>query len=123
MKHDDTNEMRALEKLLKDAADTPPDLPPGLASRVLFDARQFQPKSKPIAVLRPTMVQRFADALGGWPGMGGLVAATCAGFWIGIASPSGLPDAAEMISQSADTSIFEDTIEMSRFGWDLGEGL
>lgn len=39
--------------------------------------------------------RQFSTAIGGWPALGGLAAASVAGLWIGLAPPSFLPDPAE----------------------------
>ncbi|MEC7259674.1 MAG: hypothetical protein VXW58_17835 [Pseudomonadota bacterium] len=36
--------------------------------------------------------------LGGWYGLGGLVAACAAGVWLGLAPPAGMPDAASLFT-------------------------
>ncbi|UOA26571.1 hypothetical protein DSM107133_01273 [Pseudosulfitobacter sp. DSM 107133] len=66
--------------------------------------------------------QRLTDALGGWQAMGGLVAATCAGFWIGVSPPQYLPDAA--LSLLGEETVYEttDTSEVTAYGWVVDEG-
>jgi len=39
--------------------------------------------------------------LGGWGGVGGLVAATVAGVWIGVSPPALLPDATQLLTSGA----------------------
>lgn len=73
-----------LEKLLADARDDVPDLPPALAARILADARAHQPSPARGAGWRPWGI---VGALGGWPAMAGLAAASMAGVWIGVAQP------------------------------------
>ncbi len=41
---------------------------------------------------------QVATWLGGWGGVGGLVAATAAGVWIGISPPELLPDATQLLT-------------------------
>ena len=62
-------------------------------------------------------------AIGGLPALGGLVTATCVGFWIGVAPPAGLPDlAGEVIGEAVVTAEEDAVPELDGFGWDLGEG-
>ncbi|MBR9844401.1 MAG: hypothetical protein GYB25_14675 [Rhodobacteraceae bacterium] len=76
-----------------DAAQAPSS---DLMARVLADAEAMQPK--PAApVVRPQsrggLVSGILSAIGGWPSLGGLAAATVAGVWIGFsATPTVLPD-------------------------------
>jgi len=70
--------------------------------------------------------QQIISMVGGWQGMGGMAAATCAGFWIGINLPEGLPSQFETLLGS-ETSILAleggiNDIEMFGFGWDMDEG-
>lgn len=45
--------------------------------------------------------------LGGWPALGGMAAATVAGFWIGVAPPAGLTTlAAEWTGQTVDVGLY-----------------
>ena len=60
-------------------------------------------------------------ALGGWRGMGGLVAATCAGFWIGVALPLGLTGAGAAGADTFDLSQAYAADGFSAFGWDMEE--
>lgn len=47
-------------------------------------------------------------ALGGWPALGGLAAASAAGLWIGLAPPAFLPDPAALIRPAdADVTLFD----------------
>jgi hypothetical protein len=70
--------------------------------------------------------QQIISMVGGWQGMGGMAAATCAGFWIGINLPEGFPSQFETLLGS-ETSILAlegsiNDIEMFGFGWDMDEG-
>ena len=56
--------------------------------QVLADAAALQPAAR-----RPmSRWAQWMSMLGGAPGMGGLVAASCLGVWIGVGAPEGLPD-------------------------------
>ena len=67
-----------------------------LTARVLNDAARLQ--SAP-SVAVPTW-RALIEMIGGWPTMGGLVAAGVAGLWIGIAPPTGLTTIASELSGS-----------------------
>lgn len=51
------------------------------------------------------MLAQLVVAIGGWPALGGLVAASAAGLWVGIAPPDFVPDPGVMagIDESALT--------------------
>ena len=92
-------------------------------SRVLGDAlaQQPMPEIAPLSVW-----QQITGMFGGWQGMGGLVAVTCAGFWIGINPPEGLPTQFDTFL-NLETSVlaFDDESDDSAlfgFGWDIEEG-
>lgn len=66
-----------------------------LMARVLADARAEQPTTAaPVRPARPARgrLATVFDALGGWPAMAGLTAATVAGVWIGVNPPAGMAD-------------------------------
>ena len=76
-----------------DAAQAPSS---DLMARILADAEAMQPKPA-ASVARPQsrggVVSGILSAIGGWPSLGGLAAATVAGVWIGFsATPTVLPD-------------------------------
>jgi hypothetical protein len=87
--------------------------PGALLARIEADARAAlrpEPAAAP-ARPRPVAGGRWRDlmqALGGWPGLGGLVAASAAGVWLGLAAPAaldglGLPGAAGIDDTAAET--------------------
>ena len=58
-----------------------------LMMRVLADAEALQPDPEALSVApapRRSLIRSFFDALGGWQGTSGLVAATMASVWIGF---------------------------------------
>lgn len=103
----------ALEALFEHARAAPPQVPQALMARVLADAQQAQvtPRSGLLGWWR---------ALGGAPGLGGLVTATCVGFWLGVAPPAGMPDLADQILVQA-TVADDITADITSFGWDDSE--
>lgn len=106
--HDDV-----LEALFAEARATPPKVPQALLARVMADAEHAR-------VAPRAGFQGWWRALGGAPGLGGLVTATCVGFWLGVAPPAGLPDLGNQIL--GQDSLSEDiTADISGFGWDENE--
>lgn len=85
-----------LDRLLADARARPAAPAPELTARVLADAAlvQAELRRRPATpAARPAGPWRqLAEALGGWPGLGGLAMAGAAGVWLGFAPPGGLPD-------------------------------
>jgi hypothetical protein len=67
-------------------------LPSGLSDRILADAMTVQGQHLAPLQVRPApesgMLRQILNALGGWPAMGGLLAACAAGVWIGMAAPA-----------------------------------
>lgn len=64
---------------------------PDLLARVLADAETHQPAPQALASVAPRGRGRWAQflsAIGGWPSVSGLAAATVAGVWIGFAATS-----------------------------------
>ncbi|MDG1104437.1 MAG: hypothetical protein P8N75_13995 [Ascidiaceihabitans sp.] len=90
---------------------------------VVTDALAQQPMPQ---IAPPSLWAQIASMVGGWQGMGGLIAATCAGFWIGINPPEGLPPQFEtFLGSETSISLLEDGVAdtgMFGFGWDMEEG-
>ncbi|MEW9919426.1 hypothetical protein AB2B41_07420 [Marimonas sp. MJW-29] len=113
-KHDSLDRLEALFEV---ARARPPEVPGALMARVLADAGALQPKA------RAAGWRGWIAALGGMPALGGLVTATCVGFWLGVAPPEGLPDlAAAVLGGDALAEEALDAPGLSGFGWDIGEG-
>ncbi|MCR8828144.1 hypothetical protein NTA49_16520 [Photobacterium sp. TY 1-4] len=109
----------ALDDLFQDAR--APQMPEGLMLRVLDAGFAAQPA--PGATRAPlSRWRRLAAAMGGWQGMGGLVAATCAGFWIGVSPPQYLPDAALSLLGAGAGFETTDMTEVAAYGWVVDEG-
>ncbi len=86
-----------LDQLFAQARSARPDLPDDLAVRILTDAETVRlDRLKPAAPERSVWA-RILDGIGGWQSMGGLVAASAAGVWIGFAAPDFLPDPATIL--------------------------
>ncbi len=92
------------EAAAKDAAQTPSA---DLMARVLADAEAMQPTPAalvPGPLPRRGMLAGIVSALGGWPSLGGLAAATMAGLWIGFsATPDALPDGLAALVEGGST--------------------
>jgi len=108
----------ALESLFDAARADPPQVPEALMARVIADAQTFQPN---IARTRWQGWQGWLRAIGGLPALGGLVTATCVGFWLGVAPPEGLPDLAGQVLGQQDSTALETATGLTGFGWDIEE--
>lgn len=88
-------------------APTPSD---DLIARVMAGATLPKPALHPAP--RRSLGQQVLDLLGGWTAVSGLVTATCAGVWIGVAPPSSVQDyTATYFGDEISVSIFsEDAI-------------
>ena len=102
----------ALEALFDASRAAPPEVPQALMDKIAADAAAVQP------VVRAKGWRRWLEMLGGASGVGGLVTATCVGFWIGIAPPEVLPDVGALVL-GAETVV---EAESYGFGWDIEEG-
>lgn len=124
MTRNEIKDMTELDEMLDRAASQDMDVPPDLMSRVLLDADALQPRPQlQGATKRLSVWQRVSEAFGGWPAMGGLVAATCAGFWIGFSDVTDLETGRLLLLGDQDAWLSEEAAEISGFGWDLEEEL
>jgi len=93
--------MGELDLLFAEARDASRHVPASLTQRVLADADNVQAgfgaASVPTQADRRGVWAQLLAVLGGWPTMGGLVAACAAGIWIGVAPPSFMPDPADYV--------------------------
>lgn len=117
------NKMDHLEDLFAAARSAPTELPGPLQASLLADAQRVQEErssardrasetsqllSSPRELSRQIWRQ-FVSAVGGWPALGGLVAASLSGLWIGLAPPSFLPDPIESFaSYSSGSQVVSD---------------
>jgi len=109
-------EIDDLDALFAEARATRPEVPASLMESILADAAAAQaghlgsiatesPRRGPFEVL--------IAALGGWPSLGGLVAASCVGLWVGINAPDlmldtpGLQTLARTGSETTDYAAYE----------------
>ena len=84
-----------LEALFAEARAAAPDLPEGLAARMLADADAVQQgfaaaplPQGPDTAPRPGWFARAFAGIGGWPALAGFATATVAGVWIGMSPPA-----------------------------------
>lgn len=97
----ETDEDRVLDALFAEARQTPPDPSAALLARVLAEAEAVQADFAAAAPSRPRVAAArgdrawhgILDLLGGWGGVGGLVAAGLTGLWIGFSGTGLLGDA------------------------------
>lgn len=80
-----------LDRLL-DATARPVSVSETLLQRVLADADRVDRARRPVP-----FGQQIREAVGGWSGFGGLIAASLTGVWIGFAPPAMLPDPASLL--------------------------
>ena len=118
MTRDYDSKIDLVDNLLAEARAEQLDLPSGLAERVVAQAHAMQPRHQR---KRAWLWPAFSDVFKVWPALGGLVAASCVGFWIGINPPDGMIDAGNLLLLPSGV-IYDDAAEVSGFGWDLQEG-
>ena len=96
---------------------------PELMQRVLEDALAEQRRLAALApqpAPAPGRLRQLLKAIGGWPAMAGLAAASVAGLWIGVNPPSALSDTAEAYLYSGSDAYLVDL--MPGFQFDVAEG-
>lgn len=83
------SEGEMIDALLDEVARNPvPPMDADFMARLVEDADRLIPRSDPVgSAIAATGWRGVLDLIGGWPAMGGLVAAGVAGLWIGIAPP------------------------------------
>ncbi|MGJ8596407.1 hypothetical protein [Sulfitobacter sp.] len=102
-----------LEALFDGARAQPPQMPDWLSDRIVADAMRHLP-SVPLW-------RRVIAAVGGPAGLGGLVTATVAGFWFGVAPPADTVDPLVLFG-AVEVSADYDYTDLTGFGWDIEEG-
>jgi len=102
-----------LEAAFDAARAAPARMPEALSVRIVADALAHQPP-KPF-------LTRLLAAIGGPAGLGGLVTATVAGFWFGIAPPLDGIDPLALIGAVELDASYEYT-DLVGLGWDSDEG-
>ena len=106
-----------LEDLFAQARKQDPHPSDALLARVLADADGVQVGMQPALTAAPNSLWvRILDALGGWPAVSGLAAATVAGVWIGVAPPSSVQDlTASLVGDEISIDLFA-----TEFAFDTG---
>ncbi|WP_298857727.1 hypothetical protein [uncultured Sulfitobacter sp.] len=97
-----------LEALFEDARANPPQMRSDLSARILADAETQMP--------RVPLWRRVMGAVGGPAGLGGLVTATVAGFWIGVSPPVDTVDPLVLFGAVESTAAYELT-DLTGFDW------
>lgn len=88
-----------LDHLFAQAQRQRPALPDDLAVRIQTDAETVRlSRLAPAPRPKPSIWNRLISNVGGWQGLGGLVAASAAGVWIGFSAPTFLPDPANLLT-------------------------
>lgn len=80
-----------------------------LMARVLGDAGAVQDSwhHAPDVAPQPGLWARFLDAVGGWPSVSGLAAATIAGIWVGVVQPASVADVtATLVGDEVSFALF-----------------
>jgi len=111
----DTDMLDAAFAAARTSAPAPSD---DLLNRIMMDADAVLNNAERMRTpprIRPSWREMLFDAIGGWPSLGGLAAATVAGLWIGISPPAVLGDYSVLLSG--------ETIEVPVWGTDILAGL
>ncbi|MEM1072949.1 MAG: hypothetical protein AAF665_02150 [Pseudomonadota bacterium] len=109
-----------LEGLLRSAAEQPVKVPEALVLQVLADAERLQPS--PVPSQPSGAWKRFLDSFGGLPALGGLAAASCVGFWIGVSPPMAMGDPSALLFGQAWSAGDDQLDSVTAFGWVWDEG-
>ncbi|WP_299691118.1 hypothetical protein [uncultured Tateyamaria sp.] len=96
-----------------------PDASGDLMARVLADAEAAMPAPGG-APARDGLLRQILAGLGGWPSVGGLVAATAVGFAVGLGALDATGLNALWLGDYA--TYYDDTLGFSVNGWDFEEG-
>ncbi|WP_027236874.1 hypothetical protein [Leisingera caerulea] len=103
--------LEELEDLFAAARSQRPGMPAPLNAAILADAAREQAGFRaawPERAVRQPLWRQLIEAIGGWPAMGGLAAASAAGLWIGIAPPSFVPDPVALAGYENTSTAFAD---------------
>lgn len=111
-----------VDDLLAQARGVAPAPSDALVARVLGDAAAVRAEVAATApAARPSLWTRAMDAIGGWPSLSGLAAATVAGVWIGAAPPATVSDlTAGLVGDEVSVSLFSEDILLAAGGLDDG---
>ena len=99
-----------LDDIFAQARSVTPTPSADLMARVLADAANAMPDQN-MKVAPTGRAKRILEMLGGWTGVSGLVTATCAGVWIGVAPPAVLQDyAASYYGDEVSVDFYDDVM-------------
>lgn len=109
-----------VDDLLQDVSDAPiADTPPAVMARVLDDAMTALPAPGGQVAAVP-LWRQIVQGLGGWMTVGGLAAATVAGFAVGL---NGIDaTGVDLLFSTGTDEYYESQMGLSAYGWDLEEG-
>lgn len=110
---DKTEELDVFFAAARQQTDT---LSEDLTNRMLGDALAVQAQFAPVVQerqARPGLWRQLVSAVGGWPAMGGLVAACATGIWIGVAPPDFVPDPLTLVGQTQSDLNLLDSYEFA----------
>ncbi|MEP2030992.1 MAG: hypothetical protein ABJI96_20020 [Paracoccaceae bacterium] len=111
-----------IEALIVKARQDAPSPSVDLLARVLMDAEANQPRATArLGVWRPGLWGRVLEGVGGWPSLGGLIAATIIGFGIGI-NPSAMIDTPASAMLGSFDTLSQYDADLSGLSWELSEG-
>lgn len=109
--------LQELEDLFAAARSRRPGVPAQLNAAILADAAREQAgfrAARPERAVRQPLWRQLIEAVGGWPAMGALAAASAAGLWIGIAPPSFVPDPVALAGyENSSTAFADDSYDMA----------
>ena len=98
---------RFLDAYFDDAKKSSPAIPDALMARIVADAAaETDRRTQMAARVEPVSVWRqIWQAVGGWPAIAGLSAATLTGVWIGLNPPANVSNAlAQAIGQDSEST-------------------
>ncbi|MGR3616541.1 MAG: hypothetical protein ACU0BB_10905 [Paracoccaceae bacterium] len=99
-----------LDGLFSQARAQRPVVPDALKKNILSDARTVQDEMSGVSqdTARSGLFEQIKAALGGWPSLGGLVAASLVGVWIGVAPPDFLTENESLLTEATqDLDLFD----------------
>lgn len=97
-----------LDDLFAEARELAPKPSAALVARVLADAESPRTATP---IRKRGLMERMFDMIGGWPAAGGLLAATIAGLWIGVAPPASVEDfSASLMGDPVSVGLFVDEL-------------
>lgn len=116
----DPNE-KMLDDMFAQARQVEPAPSDALMARIVADAATVQTVPQPVAQPKPSIWTQISDAIGGWPALSGLAAATVAGVWIGVAPPSSVEEfTASLLGDEVSVDVF--TADFGLAAGDFADG-